>query len=65
LDSGALAARVADLQMVLMAVSAISLVVAHYLAHRKAGSGQRRQPIILWTTTALSVCFVVAPAMLR
>jgi hypothetical protein len=63
--AGALAARVADLQVILIPVSAASLGVAHYLAYRRQGPGQRRQRIVLWTATVLSVSFAVVPAMLR
>jgi len=63
--TGALAARVAELQIVLIPVSAVALGVAHYLAYRRAGPGQRRQRIVLWTATVLSISFWVVPAMLR
>jgi hypothetical protein len=63
--TGALAARMADLQIVLIPLSAVALGVAHYLAYRSARPGPWRQRIILWTATVLSISFWVVPATLR
>ncbi len=63
--TGALAARMAELQVILIAVSAASLGVAHYVAYRRGGAGQRRQRILLWSATVLSIGLWVVPAMLR
>ena len=63
--TGALAARVAALQVILIPVSVVSLGGAHYLAYRRAGPGQRRQRVVLWTATALSISFWLVPAMVR
>jgi hypothetical protein len=60
---GALAARVAELQVVLIPLSALSLLVGHYLAHR-GGAGGRRQRILLWIATPVSVAFWVLPRVL-
>jgi hypothetical protein len=63
--AGALAARVAELQVILIPVSAVTLGIAHYLAYRRGRPGQRRQRIVLWTATVLSISFWVVPALLR
>jgi hypothetical protein len=63
--AGALAARVAELQVILIPVSAVTLGIAHYLAYRRGGPGQRRQRIALWTGTVLSISFWVVPAIVR
>jgi len=60
---GALSARVAELQVVLIPVSALSLVAGHYLAHRR-GAGGKRQRILLWVATPVSVAFWVLPHVL-
>jgi hypothetical protein len=62
--SGALAARVADLQIVLVPVSILSLVVAHSLAHRK-GAGGRGQRIALWIATPVSLALWTVPHLMR
>jgi hypothetical protein len=53
-QGGALAARVAEFQMVLIPVSALSLLAGHRLAHR-AGAGGRRRRMPLWIATPLSI----------
>jgi hypothetical protein len=63
--AGALAARVAELQVILIPVSAVTLGIAHYLAYRRGGWAQRRQRIALWTGTVLSIAFWVVPAILK
>lgn len=63
--TGALAARVAELQVILIPVSAVSIGVAHYVAYRRGGVGRRRGRILLWGATVLSVGLWVVPAILR
>jgi hypothetical protein len=63
--TGALAARLAELQVILIPVSAATLGMAHYLAYRRRGPGLRRQRIALWISTVLSITFWVVPAMVR
>lgn len=58
--SGALAARVAELQAVLIPVSVLSLALAHYVAYRR-GAGSRRQRFVLWIATPLSAAFWLLP----
>ncbi|HUP38232.1 MAG TPA: hypothetical protein VNC82_22620 [Candidatus Limnocylindria bacterium] len=62
--SGALAARVAELQIVLIPVSIAALALGHYLAYRR-GPGGRRQRVTLWVATPASVALWVVPWMLR
>jgi hypothetical protein len=63
--AGALAARVAELQLILIPVSVVTLGIAHYLAYRRTAPGYRRQRIVLWAGTVLSIGFWVVPAILR
>jgi uncharacterized membrane-anchored protein len=63
--TGALAARVAELQVILIPVSAVSIGVAHYVAYRRGDAGRRRERILLWGATVLSVGLWVVPAILR
>jgi len=63
--TGALAARVAELQVILIPVSAVSIGVAHYVAYRRGAAWRRRQRILLWGATVLSVGLWVVPAILR
>jgi hypothetical protein len=58
--SGALAARVADVQIILVPVSVVSLAVAHYLAYQK-GAGGRGQRVALWVATPVSIALWVLP----
>jgi hypothetical protein len=62
--SGALAARVAEVQIVLLPVSIVALAMAHYFAHRYGHRSPRRRPL-LWIITAISVAFWVVPLTLR
>ena len=62
--SGALAARVADSQVILIPVSVVSLAAAHYIAHRK-GAGGRRQRVLLWIATPVSIALWVLPHVIR
>jgi len=62
--SGALAARVAELQIVLIPVSIAALALGHYLAYRR-GTGGRRQRVMLWIATPASLALWVVPWMLR
>jgi hypothetical protein len=62
--SGALAARMADLQIVLIPVSLASLALGHYFAYRQGARG-RRQRVMLWIATPASLAVWVVPWMLR
>ena len=62
--SGALAARMAGLQIVLIPVSIASLALGHYFAHRQ-GAGGRGQRVMLWIATPASVALWIVPWMLR
>jgi len=57
---GALAARLAGLQMYLVLVSAGFLGVGFYLAYWKR-FGRRRDRVILWMATAVTVFFWALP----
>lgn len=62
--SGALAARVADAQIILLPVSLAALVSAHYFAHRDARRSARRRAL-LWIITAISAGFWLVPLVAR
>ena len=62
--SGALAARVAEVQIVLIPVSIVPLAVAHYLAHRR-GAGSLGQRVALWVATPVSLALWVVPYVMR
>ena len=62
--SGAVAARMAALQIVLIPVSIASLALGHYLAYRQ-GAGRRRQRLVLWSATPVSLALWVVPWLLR
>jgi hypothetical protein len=62
--SGALAARMAELQIVLIPVSLASLALGHYFAYRQGARG-RRQRVMLWIATPVAVALWIAPWMLR
>jgi hypothetical protein len=62
--SGAVAARVADLQVVLIPLSVVSLALGHYFAYRQ-GAGGHRQRVMLWVATPLSLALWVMPWALR
>ena len=61
---GALAARMAEFQIVLIPVSITSLALGHYFAFRQGVRG-RRQRVMLWIATPVSLALWVAPWMLR
>jgi hypothetical protein len=58
--SGAFAARVAEIQIVLIPVSIVSLAMAHYFAYRH-GHRSSWQRLLLWIVTAISAGFWVVP----
>jgi len=62
--SGAVAARMSALQIVLIPVSIASLALGHYFACRQ-GAGGRRQRLVLWIATPVSLALWVVPSMLR
>jgi hypothetical protein len=62
--SGALAARVAEVQIVLIPLSIVALAMAHYFAYRQGHRSPRQRPL-LWIVTTLSVGFWVVPLALR
>jgi hypothetical protein len=62
--SGALAARVAEVQVILIPISMVSLVVAHGFAYRQ-GDGGRRQRLLLWIATPVSIALWALPHMIR
>lgn len=57
---GAVAARLAGLQIYLLPISAGFLGLGFYLAYCK-GMGRRRDRVILWIATAVTVFFWVLP----
>jgi hypothetical protein len=60
---GALAARLAGLRLYLLPVSAGALGVGFYLAYWK-GMGRRRDRLILWVATAVTLAFWGVPYLL-
>lgn len=62
--SVAFAARMADLQIVLILVSIASLALGHYFAYRQ-GAGGRRQRVMLWIATPAWLALWVVPWMLH
>jgi hypothetical protein len=62
--SGALAARVAEWQVVLIPMSIVSLALAHYFAYRR-GVGGHRQRVLLWIATPVSLTLWVLPYLIR
>ena len=62
--SGAVAARMAELQIVLIPVSVVSLALGHFFAYRQGVEG-RRQRLMLWIATPVSLALWVVPWMLR
>jgi hypothetical protein len=62
--SGALAARVADLQILLIPVSVVLLAMAHYLAYRHGGRNASQRPS-LWIVTVVSAGFWIVPLLVR
>lgn len=63
LMGGALAARLAGLQIYLLPISAAFLGVGFYLAYRKR-IGRRRDRVILWMATVVTVFFWMLPYLL-
>jgi hypothetical protein len=55
---------VAEIQILLIPVSIVSLAAAHYFAYRHGQSTARRHPL-LWIVTAISVGFWVVPLVAR
>jgi hypothetical protein len=49
--------------VILIPVSVVSLVAAHYRAHRK-GAGSRAQRVVLWVATAGSIALWVLPRVI-
>ena len=62
--SGALAARVAEIQVLLIPVSIASLAAAHYFAYRHGRRTIRERPL-LWVATVISVGFWAIPLIAR
>ena len=60
---GALSAWMAELQIVLIPLSALSLAVGHYVAYRR-GAGGRRQRMLLWIATPVSLALWILPRIL-
>ena len=58
------AARVADVQVILIPVSVGSLAVAHSLAYRK-GAGGRGQRVALWIATPVAMALWALPHVMR
>ncbi len=59
---GALAARLAELRVYLLPVSAVSLGFGFYLVYRR-GFGGRRDRLILWIATVVTVFFWALPSL--
>lgn len=57
---GALAARLAGLQIYLLPISAGFMALGFYLAHKKA-MRRRRDRVMLWIAAAVTVFFWVLP----
>ncbi len=64
MTGGALAARVAEWQVVLIPMSMAALIGAHYFAYRRQVGGQR-QRVLLWIATPVSVTLWVLPYLIR
>jgi hypothetical protein len=62
--SGAAAARMAALQIVLVPVSVASLTLGHYFAYRHGAEGGR-QRFMLWIATPVSLALWMLPWMSR
>ena len=61
---GAIAARVAEWQFVLIPVSFVSLALGHYFAYRR-GLGGRWQRALLWVATPISLTLWALPHVMR
>lgn len=59
---GALAARLADMQIYLIPASALFLGLGYFLAYAK-GIGGRRDRVILWIASAVSLAFWLTPLL--
>lgn len=64
LAGGVLAARLAELQVYFMPVSAGFLSLGYYFAYRRKLGG-RRQRVMLWLATPLTVFFWILPYLSR
>jgi hypothetical protein len=64
LAGGAVSARVADVQVVLMPVSLLSLALAYYFAYRR-GPASRWQRLALWMSTPVTVLSWLWPYLTR
>jgi hypothetical protein len=62
--SGAFAARVLELQVILIPISAVSLAAAHAFAYWQGAAGHR-QRILLWIVTPVSIALWALPHMIR
>lgn len=60
LASGAVAARVAELRLLFVAMSAVFLAAGYYVAYRR-GAGGRRQRLALWVGTPVAALFWILP----
>ncbi len=64
LTSGALAARMAELQVLLIPASVLSLSLAHYMAYRK-GTANSWQRTALWGGTLITVAAWLSAVLAR
>jgi hypothetical protein len=64
LASGAVAARVAELRLLFVVLSLVSLGAGYYFAYRR-GRGSRFQRMALWVATPLTVFFWLLPLVTR
>jgi len=64
LAGGAVSARVADVQVVLMPVSLLALALAYYFAYRR-GPTPRWQRLALWMSTPITVLSWLWPSLTR
>lgn len=62
--SGALAARMAELQIILVPVSIASLTLGYYFVYRQDAGG-RRQRVMLWIATPVSLALWIVPWVLH
>jgi hypothetical protein len=62
--SGAIAARVAEWQFVLIPISLASLALGHYFAYRREIGG-RWQRVLLWIVTPISLTLWALPHVMR
>lgn len=64
LAGGAVSARVADVQGVLIPVSLVSLALAYYFVYRR-GPARRWQRLALWMSTPITVLSWLWPSLMR